>query len=292
MVQSRFTKIKTIPNVSTGKSSPSTNNFADGISTYKPNDTMKTSELRLAQDARFDRIGEYKTRVGYSKLMPQPIGYTDLSTNLSSGTTEVPIAEAKPYTFTPSANALVYSAQIRIKNTSDTYAVPCISLWSGDEKIAETFLDPETITNTSQALEFVFMNTPNVYTTDTVEVRIGTQGNVASGYEVQVTSAGVLAVAVKTCTEGAITNIFEANINGTKTVLFTQNEKLYRMNSLGAVTKIRDLPVGTTKVRFNQDLNKVRYVDGKEGPRLLDPSNSWSDTAITGGPYRARLPTQ
>lgn len=280
MVQSRFTKIKTIPNVSTGKSSPSTNNFADGISTYKPNDTMKNSELRLAQDARFDRIGEYKTRLGYSKLMASPIGYADLSTNISSGSTEVPIAEAKPYTFTPSANALVYSAQIRIKNTSDTYAIPCISLWSGDEKIAETFLDPETITDTSQALEFIFMNTPNVYTTDTVEVRIGTQGNLPSGYEVQVTSAGVLAVAVKTCTEGAITNIFEANIDGTKTILFVQNEKLYRMNSAGVITKIRDLPVGVKKVRFNQDLNKIRYADGLEGPRLLDPANSWSDTAI------------
>lgn len=280
MVQSRFSKIKTIPNVSTGKSSPSTNNFADGISTYKPNDTMKNSELRLAQDARFDRIGEYKTRIGYKKLM-NPIGYANLSTNLSEAETDTDIADVKPYTFTPASNSLVYSVQIAIKKTGNAYAVPCISLWSNDELIAETFINPNEITSELQTLEAVFMNTPNVYTTETIEVRIGTQNNNVGNYIVETAAGDILGVAVKTCTEGQVDNIFEANIDGTKTVLFTQNEKLYRMDSEGNVTKIRDLPTGVQHVRFNQDLNQVRYVDGLEGPRLLDPANSWADTAIT-----------
>lgn len=280
MVQSRFSKIKTIPNVSTGKSSPSTNNFADGISTYKPNDTMKNSELRLAQDARFDRIGEYKTRIGYKKLM-NPIGYTDLSTNLSGANTDTDIADVKPYTFTPASDSLVYSVQIAIKKTGNAYAVPCISLWSNDELIAETFINPKDITSELQTLEAVFMNTPNVFTSETIEVRIGTQNNNVGNYVVETATGDILGVAVKTCTEGQVDNIFEANIDGTKTVLFTQNEKLYRMDSEGNVTKIRDLPTGVQHVRFNQDLNQVRYVDGLEGPRLLDPANSWADTAIT-----------
>lgn len=280
MVQSRFSKIKTIPNVSTGKSSPSTNNFADGISTYKPNDTMKNSELRLAQDARFDRIGEYKTRIGYKKLM-NPIGYTDLSTNLSAANTDTDIADVKPYTFTPASDSLVYSVQIAIKKTGNAYAVPCVSLWSNNELIAETFINPNDITSELQTLEAVFMNTPNVFTSETIEVRIGTQNNNLGNYVVETAAGDILGVAVKTCTEGQVDNIFEANIDGTKTVLFTQNEKLYRMDSEGNVTKIRDLPTGVQHVRFNQDLNQVRYVDGLEGPRLLDPANSWADTAIT-----------
>lgn len=279
MVQSRFSKIKTIPNVSTGKSSPSTNNFADGISTYKPNDTMKNSELRLAQDARFDRIGEYKTRIGYKKLM-NPIGYTDLSTNLSGANTDTDIADVKPYTFTPASDSLVYSVQIAIKKTGNAYAVPCISLWSNDELIAETFINPKDITSELQTLEAVFMNTPNVFNSETIEVRIGTQNNNLGNYVVETAAGDILGVAVKTCTEGQVDNIFEANINGTKTVLFTQNDTLYRMDSEGNVTKIRDLPTGVQHVRFNQDLNQVRYVDGLEGPRLLDPANSWADTAI------------
>lgn len=280
MVQSRFSKIKTIPNVSTGKSSPSTNNFADGISTYKPNDTMKNSELRLAQDARFDRIGEYKTRIGYKKLM-NPIGYTDLSTNLSGANTDTDIADVKPYTFTPASDSLVYSVQIAIKKTGNAYAVPCISLWSNDELIAETFINPKDITSELQTLEAVFMNTPNVFTSETIEVRIGTQNNNVGNYVVETAAGDILGVAVKTCTEGQVDNIFEANIDGTKTVLFTQNDTLYRMDSAGDVTKIRDLPTGVQHVRFNQDLNQIRYVDGLEGPRLLNPANNWSDTAIT-----------
>ena len=63
MTISNFAKIKSVPSrVSTRKSSPSTTNFAKGIFTYKPNDTMDFDEIYLAQNARFDRIGEYKTR--------------------------------------------------------------------------------------------------------------------------------------------------------------------------------------------------------------------------------------
>ena len=284
MVQSRFTKIRTVPTtVATAKSSPSTTNFADGIATYQPNDTMKNSQLRLAQDARFDRIGEYKTRRGYKKLA-DPIGYQDLSANLAQQDTDTPLAEVEPYIFTPASDAIAYSIVIRIKNTtgSTKYAVPCLSLWSGDEKIAESFIDPAIITDEFQILEAVLMNTPNVYQNETISVKIGTQNNNAIRlYRFQTVASGVLGCTVKTCTEGAVENIFEANIDGTKMILFTQNSKLYRLDSLGNIAKIRDLPVGVTKVRFNQDFNQVRYVDGLEGPRLLDPSNAWADTAIT-----------
>ena len=280
MVQSRFTNIKKIPSVSTGKSSPSTTNFADGISTYKPNDTMKNSELRLAQDARFDRIGEYKTRRGY-KMLNIPLGYADFSTNIASRDTTTDIDKVEPYTFTPSANGVIFSVEIRIKKTDSTYAVPCVSLWSGDEKIAEAFIDPTSLeVGTFKQLPAMFMNVPNVYTTETISVKVGTQSNKNSSLVVE-TVDGTLACAVKTCTEGAIDSIFEANINGTKTILFVQNEKLYRLSSGGFPTLVRTLPAGSKKVRFNQDLNQVRYVDGKEGPRLLSPANSWADSAIT-----------
>ena len=278
MVQSRFTKIRTIPKITTGKSSPSTTNFADGVSTYKPNDTMKNSELRLAQDARFDRIGEYKTRRGYKKLM-NPIGYASLSSNLSSATTDTPIANVTPYSFNGS-NATVYSVKINIKNTGTTYAVPSIGLYKGNDLVSEAFLDPATITSAYQTLEAIFMDAPTIASGNTYSIKVGTQENKASDYVVQ-TVSGTLGATVNSCTAGGVTNVFEANINGTKTVLFVQNAKLYRMAANGTTTKIRDLPTGTTKVRFNQDLNKIRYADGKEGPRIIDPSNSWADSAIT-----------
>lgn len=280
MVQSRFTKTRTIPKISTGKSSPSTTNFADGISTYKPNDTMKNSELRLAQDARFDRIGEYKTRRGYKKLA-NPIGYASLSSNLTSASIVVPLQDALPYTFTTVSAAIIYSVEIYLaKNTVQSYSVPSVSVWVGDEMIAEGFIDPTPVDSTLSLYEAVFMNAPKVSANTEVTIKVGTQENKTPNFNTYVTGSGYLAAGVHTCTEGGITNVFEANINGTKTILFTQNAKLYRMAADGTTTKIRDLPSGVTKVRFNQDENQVRYADGKEGPHLINPASSWSDSAI------------
>lgn len=280
MVQTRFTKIKKIPNVATGKSSPQTTNFADGIATYQPNDTMKDSQLRLAENARFDRIGEYKTRVGYKKLM-NPIGYSVLVTSMASGANNTPIADAKPYTLTMSSAAIVYSVSIQIQNTTPAvYAVPSVGLYDNDDNlIAEGFIDPDTITSYA-VKEVIFMSAPKL-AVGTYYIKVGTQGSVASGYEVLTNSSDVLSVQVNTCTEGGVSNVFEANINGTKTVLFTQGNKLYRMASDGTTTLVRTLPAGVSNVRFCQNLNQVRYADGKEGPRLLNPANSWSDSAIT-----------
>lgn len=281
MVKSRFTNIKTIPNISTGKSSPSTTNFADGISTYKPNDTMKTSELRLAQDARFDRIGEYKTRRGYKKFA-NPVGYTTLSSNLTSASISQKIENALPYTFTTNSASILYSVELYLsKNEVQSYSVPCVSAWVDDVKIAEGFVDPSTVTTAMEIVEVVFMNAPKVAAQKNVVIKIGTQEDKTPNFNTYTTGSGYLGITAHTCTEGGITNIFEANINGTKTILFTQNAKLYRMNDAGTIVKIRDLPSGTAKVRFNQDLNQIRYADGKEGPHLLNPASSWADSAIT-----------
>ena len=84
MVLTNFSKAKGVPNsVTTKTSSPSTTNFAKGINTYKPNDLMELDELHLAQDGRFDRIGEYKTRKGLSAFHA-PLGKTQAFSNFSS----------------------------------------------------------------------------------------------------------------------------------------------------------------------------------------------------------------
>lgn len=281
MVKSRFTNIKNIPKkVTTGKSAPNTTNFADGIATYQPNDTMKNSQLRLAENARFDRIGEYKTRVGYKKLM-NPIGYSVLVTTMSSGANNTPIADVEPYELTMASDDIIYSISVQIQNTTpNTYAVPCIGIYdSEDNLIAESFIDPAVITSYTKQ-EAIFMEVPKLEA-GTYYIKVGTQGNRASGYELLTDQDNVLSVEVHTCTEGGVSSVFEANIDGVKTVLFTQGNRMYRMAADGTTTLVRTLPAGVTEVRYNQDLNQIRYADGKEGPRLINPGNSWSDTAIT-----------
>ena len=282
MVKSRFTNIKTIPDVKTGKSSPNTTNFADGIATYQPNDTMKNSQLRLAENARFDRIGEYKTRVGYKPLM-DPIGYATIASNLSDRDHFVEFSDATSYSFSTVAPQVLYSVKVVIRKLETAgYTVPSIGVYDHlGNLVAEGFVDPKELGTSSKTVEVIFMDVPTI-DADIYTVKIGTQGNKNSeGYRIGVDENDIIATEVNTCDEGGISNVFEANIEGVKTVLFTQGNKLYRMASDGTTTLIRTLPAGVTNVRFNQDMNQIRYADGKEGPRLLNPANSWSDTAIT-----------
>ena len=278
----RFTPTATIPGVTTRKSAPTTTNFAKGIYTYKPNDTMEADEVRLAQDARFDRVGEYRTRYGLTKLT-NPIGYASAWSNDGGTNEDYSVNNAGTYTFTADADKVLYSAKVSLSTVNPTkYAVPMITVSVGGTEIARSCIDPSEITMASQEFEAIFINAPTIHNGDEVVVKITTQDGRPSPLMVSTTGAEhTVVTTLYSATAGAVTNVFEADIEGVKTVLFTQNEKLYRMAADGTVTKIRDLPAGVTKVRFNQDLNKVRYVDGKEGPRLLDPDNSWSDTAIT-----------
>lgn len=284
MGYSRFTG-HTIPSVSTRKTSPMTTNFAKGVYTYKPNDTMGYDEIRLAQDARFDRVGEYGTRLGYKKLS-EPIGKTSLTSNTGAVSTEL-ANSVTPYSYTASADNVVYSVSVKLAKATSNYAVPKVILSIDGEQVASSCVNPSDLTDTLQDFEVIFANVPNLFNGETLEVSIGVQSGELTDLNVGTTGAGVLMCDVSTCDTGAITNVFEANIDGDKSVLFTFNDTLYWQNSAGAVASIRALPAGTEKVRFCQNLNTVRYTDGQEVPHLLTPTitggvvTAWVDTAIT-----------
>ena len=278
MTITRFSKAKTIPKkVTTKKSSPTTTNFARGITTYKPNDTMGYDEAYLAQNARFDRIGEYKTRRGLARMM-EPIGKTQAGNNYSGSFTMT----ALPVTL---QNAIFsgdrYSVQLKLvaESTADYGVVQMVVKNSATGKKYVSCVEVKTTTNAD--FEFVFAKP---FPAGTYEITISVQGtpkNIKMAFV-----NGSWMYKTYTATAGQITNIFEANIDGTKTILFTFKTSagtttLYRMAENGTVTSVRQLPSGVEKVRFSQNINQIRYVDGKESPRLVDPGNNWSDTAIT-----------
>lgn len=283
MGYSRFTG-HTIPSVSTRKTSPMTTNFAKGVYTYKPNDTMDYDEIRLAQDARFDRVGEYGTRLGYKKLS-EPIGKTSLTSNTGAVSTEL-ANSVTPYSYTASADNVIYSVSVKLAKATSNYVVPKVILSIDGEQVASSCVNPSDLTDTLQDFEVIFANVPNLFNGETLEVSIGVQSGELTDLNVGTTGAGVLMCNVSTCDAGAITNVFEANIDGDKSVLFTFNDTLYWQNSAGTVASIRALPAGTEKVRFCQNLNTVRYTDGQEVPHLLTPTitggvvTAWVDTAI------------
>ena len=281
-IKSNFTR-RNIPNVGTRKSAPTTTNFAKGVATYKPNDTMGSDELRLAQDARFDRVGEYGTRSGLKALSSNIIGLT--ANGATTGVTASLASITGAYTFTATAAARICGFRLNAKRVGDATKAPIakLSLYINDELVDTTCINPSDLETSDGSFDALFNAAPDITNGDVVTIKVTAQANSQSTAENDTylsANSNALAGALLTCTAGGVDSIFEANIDGVKTVLFTQNGVLYRMAEDGTMTEVRELPTGSGTVRFSQNLNQIRYTDGKESPRLLNPSNSWSDTKI------------
>ena len=282
-IKSNFVK-RNVPNVGTRKSAPTTTNFAKGVATYKPNDMMGTDELRLAQDARFDRVGEYGTRTGLKALSSNIIG---LSTNgTTTGATASLATITGAYSFTATADARICGFRLTAKRLGDAQKAPIakLSLYINDELADASCINPSDLETTDGSFDALFNAAPDITNGDVITIKATAQANSQSTTANDTylsASSNALAGALLTCTAGGIDSIFEANIDGNKTVLFTQNGILYRMAENGTMTAIRTLPTGAGTVRYSQNLNQIRYADGKESPRLLDPDNgNWTDTKI------------
>lgn len=272
---------RNIPNIGTKRSKPVTTNFAKGVYTYKPNDTMGLDELRLAQDARFDRVGEYGTRKGLKALSSNIIGLTATGTASTTPGTYADITS--PWTYTASANARICGFRYKalLVGDADKAAILTFTLSINNEVVDKTAINPAELTQSLVEYDAIFNSAPDIKNGDTVKITLGAQNaDNATNYIELTQISGALAGQLLTCTAGGVDSIFEANIDGIKTVLFTQNGVLYKMAANGTITSIRTLPTGAGRVRYSQNLNQIRYVDGVESPRLLDPSNAWSDTKI------------
>ena len=288
MAVSNFSKRRTIPTgVTTRKSTPTTTNFAKGIYTYKPNDTMDYDEIYLAQNARFDRIGEYKTRRGIAK-MSEPIGKTVVQDTITpeSDPSEQPLSAIS--TFTVSSPEPIYSIVLGVNivpDYEDSYGILQLTLLDNNDDVVSISCVKDFPTSPSYP-EFVFKGVQ----AGSYKAKVSVQGlGTASKFKIlcqgaNAESTNIPLYKLYTATPGKIINLFEANIEGVKTILFafqdnSGNTTLYRMDESGVINNIRDLPAGVEKVRFSQNVNQIRYADGKEGPRLIDPA-TWSDTAI------------
>lgn len=276
MAVSNFARMRKIPNVATKKSAPTTTNFAKGIYTYKPNDTMDFDEIYLAQNARFDRIGEYKTRRGLAKLC-EPIGKTKTQDTYSESYT---MKKAKSAELSITSADPIYSISLTVAASNDEYGVLQISLLDANNDVVATSC-AQNLTTTPTDTEFVFKDAP----VGNFTLKLGTQGTGEQEFEVACASGNTPMYQLYTATAGQVTSLFEANIDGTKTILFTFKTSLgvttlYRMAANGTVTSIRQLPSGVDRVRYSQNVNQIRYADGKESPRIINPS-SWTDSAIT-----------
>lgn len=284
MTLTNFSKAKQIPNsskLSTKKSAPTTTNFAKGIFTYKPNDAMDYDEIYLAQNARFDRIGEYKTRRGLAKLI-EPLNRQKIVDNYTTTYDMVSIdAISTTGEYLSNLPLCSWNLTLAAETEKDYGIVQLIAKNTTGEIVGLSCAEVKSTTPTD--IQFDFKNGVSGNVTWTLSV----QGSVQKSIKIAVLPGTTTLMKKAYCaTPGKVISTFEANINGSISLLFafkyaSGETSLYRVATNGDVSYLRQLPSGVEKVRFLQTMNKIRYADGKEGPRLIDPASNWSDTAIT-----------
>lgn len=295
---SRFSGKKSIPSATTRKSSPTTTNFAKGIKTYKPNDTMGLDEVYLAQNARFDRIGEYATRHGLIALN-EPVGlqtydeYWEVPYEMTS--LDLGYSTDKNYLNFYVQGKVNYSLTVTLEPVDDTYGVIGCALYDTEkEEILDvSWADPDAFTVGEETdYEFVFHNPIQFDLDEEMKYKyiFINQGNSNKEWLIGITPVEhplLCRRIMKVCKPGDIGNIFEANIDGTRSVLFTFRTStacyLYSLGQDGSNKLIRTLPNGVENVRFNQNVNEVRYTDGKEGPCKLTYNaltDAWTPSTI------------
>lgn len=300
MAVSNFSKARKIPTkVTTRKSAPVTTNFAKGIYTYKANDAMDLDEVHLAQNARFDRIGEYKTRLGLHAFT-SPIGLTsegsldgyydrinftpDLVVPLNdSGSTDRLYSVSFDILATDPDDYFVLKAICRRSDTKEVLGVSCCEIRGDWVRRYGTF---------------TFINGVNLFGFHDREIvfepQDGKWHDCTIKVEPNTTTVKFVQRGVSSFT--SIISMFETNVEGVqRNILFAcsaaSGAALYRVPleipepdggiwPQGTPQLVRTLPSGVRNVRFSQDGNVIRYADGVEGPRMIDPNNNWADTAI------------
>lgn len=292
MTATNFPRIKKIPNISTRKSAPTTTNFAKGINTYKPNDLMELDELHLAQDARFDRIGEYKTRKGLTKINA-PIGESAAYNTIGLGYDMVDVSPNKKYELTLTAlnTKVIYSLIIKVSLKSLDYGVLQAQLFNRDgDLLAVSCVDPASLpqeVDTEAEVEIVFPQAPDMVSPLYINLR--PQQGSANVFKVAELH-NQLMCRLNIATKGRITSIFEANLSDSsgsltdKSLLFTfaeagdntGNETLYRLSENGTLVNFTTLKTDGNPVRYSQDASIIRCVYG-DSLKALNPTTpgSW-----------------
>jgi len=282
----RFSKASKIPKVGTKKSAPTTTNFSKGWNTYLPNDLLEYEQVRLAQNVRFDKIGEYKTRRGL-KALYDPLGTTTIYDNIPSGSISNPTynheytdwIEITPSSLVADGN-YVYSVELVAQAMDDSYGIPQLAIKGTDgESIDYACLPANAIkSNTHSRVVFQFQKGVPAGGGGNIKIKLGTQGNTGKRYYIVTRLANAKPeIRVHAAVHGKVVGVFEANINGDYLVLYAAEYENSGGNTVLDIVGVTPTGTQTTiyststssiagynhHVRFSQNLDEVRVVWGQ-----------------------------
>jgi hypothetical protein len=314
MIKSRFGYRTRVPNITTNKAVTKPISFTDGLNTYKDNDDLKVSELPYATDARFSKIGRYKTRRGADRWSV-PIGEAiNVQQNSVAGASNqnfsVSILAAEKLTTTSAGRAT--RAAVNIQNANAATGVIFVELYSDDSDEPGDLLARSSIAVTdvggSYAYEDAyFIEAPLLDNATPYWVLVKVQDSGSGNFEISTTTntsnaatstdsgatwtqqAYSLNVKLYTSTDAGVKGLYKAyRPDGTKVTFMAHGTSVYTINdSTGVTTEIDSgLSSSATRYRFQMVQDAVYYVNGQAKPRKYDFSTV---TELTDADWSASL---
>lgn len=304
MVKSRFGYRTSVPSLSSQKGQSRQISFKDGRNTYKANDDLKPTELLEAIDARFTRIGRYKTRRG-SDRYSTPVGEALSGQNAATtgpGLFVVNGKQALAQRLTATRAERLTGADVRIRSTSTSAGVLLVEVYANDGGklgglLARSSIRPADITSTLTYKQVFFIAAPAVTLNQQVWVVVRGQNKNVGNYEVSTTttatnpmlttldygttdfstapgSANVRLYSAPTDPVKGVVKVYRPN--GELGTFFAANTRIYKVNeSTGATTVVKDgLNAEASVYRFQMVQDKLYFTNGLEKPYVIDLSTN------------------
>lgn len=298
MASSRFGYRTPIPSISTSKGTTKSISYKDGRNTYKDNDDLKPTELLEVIDARFAKIGRYRTRKGLDRYSV-PIGEAvsaEITSTVGASTFTVNGSQALAQKVTATRTERITRAEVLIRSTAISAGVLLVEYYTDKagqpgDLIARSSIRPADVPDAFTWLPVYFHATPAVTNGQVLWQVIRAQNTAASDYEVSTTTSATTALTSADSGTTWLSSSFSANVrlytapyspvkglirayrpNGQKVTLFAANDSIYSVDpSTGATTVIKSgLNAAATQYRFWMVQDAVYFVNGLEKPYRYD----------------------
>ena len=302
-MKSRFGYRTPVPSISSQKAETKEFSFKDGWNTFKDNDDLKPTELRAAIDARFTKIGRYKTRRGTDRYSV-PIGeavnvQNTATTGASVATVDATHAVAQPLAV--SSALRLTRIDVRMRSTSTSKGTVLVELWTNNAGKPGTLVGRSSIASaditSSFAYKPVYFMTAPLLSVATYHVVIRTQSQTAGAYEVSTTTAATTGLisadngntwsaagtysfnaSVYTATDGGVKGLIRVyRPNGQKITVFAHGTTVYSVDdATGITTAVKTgLSASAAVYRFVMIQDALYWVNGYEKPY------KWDFTTVT-----------
>lgn len=309
-MRSRLGYRTSVPNISSSKGQTKPVSYKDGIARYKDNDDVKRTEVVLAVDARFRKIGRYKTRKGCDRYSV-PIGEAvnaDITSTTGADDAEITAVKAVAQLLTAGADGRATMVEVNLKGSADASGTVLVELYDDDSGapgnlLASSSIASSDISSTYAYLPAYFMAAPEITDTSDYWLVLRGQESVTGTYYVSTTTDATTAltstdggaswssqsfaanVKLYTADDGGVKGLWRAyRSNGNKATFFAHGDTVYTVDdTTGTTTTVKSgLTSAAARYRFQVVQDALYWVNGQDKPYKYDFSTV---TEITASPY-------